>query len=119
VALLLVASACGTSALLGPDADQGVAGLVLLGPICPVQTLEDPCPDEPYSARIQVLTASGAHVTTVRSGGDGRFRVGLRPGRYTLRPQSGDPFPTAADEEVEVAEGVFTEVTILFDTGIR
>jgi len=119
VALLLIATACGSDALLGPDADQGIDGLVLLGPICPVQTLEDPCPDEPYSARIQVLTERGAQVTTVRSGGDGRFRVGLRPGRYTLRPQPGDPFPTAADEDVEVAEGVFTEVTIHFDTGIR
>jgi hypothetical protein len=119
VALLLAAIACGPGGLLGPEADQGVDGLVLLGPTCPVQSLEDPCPDRPYSAQIEILTAGAAHVTTTRSGEDGRFRVGLRPGRYLLRPEPGDPFPTAADQEVEVVEGVFTGVTILYDTGIR
>jgi len=119
VALFVATSACGPDALLGPDADQGVQGLVLLGPICPVQSLEDPCPDQPYSTRIEILTARGAHVTTTRSGEDGRFRVGLRPGRYLLRPEPGDPLPTAAEQEVEVLQGAFTEVTILYDTGIR
>lgn len=117
--LLVAASACGPDALLGPDADQGVDGLVLLGPICPVQSLEDPCPDQPYSTRIDILTVGGAHVTTTRSDEDGRFRVGLRPGRYLLRPEPGDPLPTAAEQEVEVLEGAFTEVTIFYDTGIR
>jgi hypothetical protein len=45
--------------------------------------------------------------------------VGLRPGRYMLVPESGDSFPRASEQEVVVAVGVYTEVTVSFDTGIR
>jgi hypothetical protein len=58
-------------------------------------------------------------VGRIRSAEDGRFRIGLRPGSYLLHPESGNPFPVAGEVEVEVKEGVYTEVTIHFDTGIR
>lgn len=119
VALLLTLTGCGASDLLAPDAAQGIEGIVLLGPQCPVQTLENPCPDLPYQAWIVVRDAGGGHVTRIRSGEDGRFRVGLRPGRYVLAPESGSPFPVASEQEVEVAEGLYTEVLVSFDTGIR
>jgi hypothetical protein len=105
--------------LLGPDAAQGIEGIVLLGPQCPVQSLENPCPDLPYEAWIEVRTASGGSVTRIRSGEDGQFRIGLRPGRYTLDPKSGSPFPIASEQEVQVNEGVYAEVVVSFDTGIR
>jgi hypothetical protein len=92
---------------------------VLLGPQCPVQTPDNPCPDEPYEAWIRIRTDSGGLVTRVRSGDDGRFRVGLRPGRYVLDPESGNPFPSAGEVDIEVREGSYAEVTIVFDTGIR
>jgi hypothetical protein len=111
--------ACGPNDLLGPDAAQGVEGVVLLGPVCPVQTPDNPCPDQPYEALIRIRDESHHLVTRVRSGDDGRFRVGLRPGRYTLDPESGTPFPTAQDVEVEVVGGSYAEVTIHYDSGIR
>lgn len=40
VAILLTLNACGTNDLLGPDAAQGIEGIVLLGPQCPVQTVD-------------------------------------------------------------------------------
>ncbi|MEJ2207384.1 MAG: hypothetical protein P8170_25200 [Gemmatimonadota bacterium] len=92
--LWLLIAGCGTSDLLGPDAAQGIEGTVLLGPQCPVQTQDDPCPDLPYQAWI-----------------------GIRD--YVLQPESGDPFPTASDQEVTVVMDVFAEVVIHFDTGIR
>jgi hypothetical protein len=113
------AGACGADALLGPDAAQGIEGIALLGPTCPVQTQDEDCADRPYQAWITVRDAEGDHVTRVRSGEDGRFRVGLVPGRYTLDPEDGDPFPTATDQEVDVLPGSFTEVVVSFDTGIR
>lgn len=119
VAILLTLTACGTDDLLGPDAAQGIEGIVLLGPQCPVQTLENPCPDLPYEAWIDVRRASGGSVTRIRSGEDGRFRVGLRPGPYILDPESGNPFPIASELEVQVDEGVYAEVIVSFDTGIR
>jgi hypothetical protein len=116
---LLVVAACGPSDLLGPDAEQGIEGIALRGPTCPVVRLDDPCPDAPHQAWIDVRTARGGKVTRFRTGEDGRFRVGLRPGRYTLVPESTEPFPYAGELEVEVVAGVYTEVVISFDTGIR
>jgi len=117
--MVLTLGACGASDLLGPEAEQGIEGTVLLGPQCPVQTLDDPCPDIPYPAWIQVRRQDGSTVTRIRAGEDGRFRVGLRPGAYVLHPESGDPFPVSGDLEADVDKGVYTEVTINFDTGIR
>lgn len=117
--LLLALSACVADDLLGPDAAQGITGIALLGPQCPVQSEQDPCPDRPHEAWLTVRRSSGAAVTRVRTGADGRFRIGLRPGDYILDPEEGDPFPTASDLDVSVREGAFTEVTVHFDTGIR
>jgi len=114
-----VLAGCGQGLLLGPDADQGIDGIALLGPICPVQSVDDPCPDRPYQAWIWVRSAIGAPLTRVHTGEDGRFRVGLAPGRYILDPEGGDPFPSASVQEVEVVAGVYTEVVVSFDTGIR
>lgn len=116
---LSVSCACAASDLLGPDALQGIEGIALLGPLCPVVSEADPCPDRPYQANIEIRTAGDRHVTSVRSGEDGRFRVGLKPGRYRLVPERGNPFPTASDQAVDVLEGVYTQVTVGFDTGIR
>lgn len=119
VGLLALAVGCGSADLLGPDAPQGIDGLVLIGPQCPVQSVENPCPDLPYAATIEVRVQGGGSVTSIRSGSDGTFRVGLRPGSYTLAPESGDPFPIAQAQDVEVRANAYTEVTINFDTGIR
>jgi hypothetical protein len=120
LAALLLLAACGAGhGLLGPDAPQGIEGLVLLGPLCPVVTAEDPCPDRPYQATIEVLDADGDRVTSVRSDLDGRFRVGLEPGLYRLHPESGDPLPAAGDQDVEVRARAWSAVTVGYDTGIR
>jgi hypothetical protein len=116
---LLALGGCAGDLLLGPDAAQGIDGLVLLGPLCPVVSESDPCPDQPYAATITVLDEDGATVTTVRSGQDGRFRVGLEPGDYRLVPESGDPLPRAGEQEVSVPAGMWVEVTVGYDTGIR
>ncbi|MFQ5530245.1 MAG: hypothetical protein ACE5FP_07825 [Gemmatimonadota bacterium] len=119
VAVLIALTACDGSGVLGLDAAQGIEGLALLGPQCPVQTREDPCPDLPHQAWIAVRASAGAPITRVRSGDDGRFRVGLPAGSYVLDPESGDPFPIAEELNVIVKKGVFTPVTVMFDTGIR
>ena len=118
-ALGIALFACGASNLLGPDAAQGIDGLVLLGPMCPVQRADDPCPDRPYQAWIGVQTATGLTVTRVQSREDGRFRIGLRPGAYVLVPETEGPFPMAGDVPVDVEAGVYAEVVVSYDTGIR
>ena len=80
LAIVIWLSACGSADLLGPDALQGIEGIALLGPQCPVQGPGNTCPDVPHEAWIEVRRSGGGSVTRVRSGADGRFRVGLRPG---------------------------------------
>ena len=116
---LLVLGGCASDLLLGPDADQGIDGLVLLGPLCPVVTDENPCPDRPYAATIVVQDDAGGTVTTVHSGDDGRFRVGVEPGRYRLVPQSPGTLPRAGPMDVDVPVGTWVQVTVGYDTGIR
>lgn len=117
--LVLWATGCTSDLLLGPDADQGIDGLALRGPTCPVPSPDNPCPDEPYSGWIRVHDAGGHQVTRVRSAEDGTFRVGLKPGQYRVEGESGDPFPRGERVDVTVEPGVWVEVTVLFDTGIR
>lgn len=110
---------CTAGSLLGPEAPQGVQGTVLIGPQCPVAIASDPCPDLPFEATLDIWDDGGSYITRVRSGPDGRFRVGLLAGDYLIEPESGTPFPWAGAIEVRVDDGRWSEVTVHYDTGIR
>lgn len=119
-AVLVALGGCrGSAVVLGPGAAQGIDGLVLLGPMCPVQQQPDSCPDQPYEAWLDVRDGTGRQLTRIQSDTSGHFRVGLVPGSYILHPESGNPLPRASDQQVEVAAGAYTSVTVTFDTGIR
>lgn len=120
-AMVLAAAlaSCGRGDLLGTGAPQGIDGIVLIGPQCPVQSSDPDCDDLPYEASLEVRSRDGVSVTRFQSGADGRFRVGLFPGFYTLVPESGDPYPVAEEQEVVVLRDSFTDVVVRFDTGIR
>lgn len=93
---------------------------MLIGPTCPVEVAGSPCPDAPLAAGIDV-TQNGELVSTIRSGEDGRFSIDLPPGEYVLEgvePNPGAP-PTAKPLAVTVSVHEYTEVTFLFDSGIR
>ncbi|MEX1254548.1 MAG: carboxypeptidase-like regulatory domain-containing protein [Dehalococcoidia bacterium] len=119
--LAALAIACNGGSYSGSNDDSGIEGTVTIGPMCPVVSQDRPCPDEPYEATIVIEDESGDEVTTAESGQDGRFRVSLAPGTYTLAPQSPDAgaLPFASEQQVEVAEGAYTEVSIPYDSGIR
>lgn len=112
-----LAVGCGDESGLGPNHGQGVDGLALRGPVCPVAGPE--CPDEPYPAQVRIFTLGGIPRVSTQAGADGRFTVGLAPGRYRIVGVSGDPFPVGEEVEVEVVPGEWITVTLHFDTGIR
>jgi hypothetical protein len=100
--------------------ETGIEGIVLLGPTCPVQRVDSPCPDRPYVATLDVVdAASGAIVITVTSGADGRFRVQLSPGAYRLVPRNTGTLPRGAEQTATVVGGQVTTVQVTYDTGIR
>ena len=80
------------------------------------------CDDQPFQATITVLDHSGSELTRFATDAQGQFQIALAPGTYTLRPEKSDPdlpFPIAGEMNVTVTAGLFTQITINFDTGIR
>ncbi|MEA2677218.1 MAG: hypothetical protein QOJ81_1359 [Chloroflexota bacterium] len=104
-----------------PPPPSGIKGTVLLGPTCPVEGSPDPAPClTPYVATLVVLDDEGVKVATITSGDDGRFQIDLAPGDYVVTPESGtDTYPIAQPQSVTVATGVYTEIQVNYDTGIR
>ncbi len=101
--------------------NSGIEGQVLIGPICPVVRAGMDCADKPYQATITVRTSSGKDVTRFQTATDGKFRLPLPPGEYILHPEmpQGKPLPRAAEQPFTVQEGIFTNLTVNYDSGIR
>ncbi len=121
---IAAASATGTPAAMAATAtppasgETGIAGTATVGPTCPVERPDSPCPDRPYEARITVWQGS-TMVSETRSGADGRFTVLLPPGMYRVVGESGSTFPHGTETTATVVEGQLTQVTLRFDSGIR
>jgi len=114
VALL---SACASAPT--PAADTGVEGQTLLGPMCPVIRLDQPCPDRPYQATLTVLNPAGEKMAQIQTDVNGLYRLELLPGDYIMRPVSPNVMPYAQDQPFTVIAGKFTKLDIQYDSGIR
>jgi hypothetical protein len=118
IALGLILAACGTPAA---QPGTGIQGMVQVGPTCPVEQLNSPCPPRPLGATIVVRDGNGTVVTRFHSGADGRFKVNLAAGSYTLLGLTvGSSFlPRPIPTSVTVTQGTYAWVTVQYDSGIR
>jgi hypothetical protein len=98
--------------------DTGIAGQVIIRPIRPHETTRTPNLN-PYQATVHVADPSGHLVTTFQSDAGGNFRVALPPGTYVLRPQSPGLYPRASEQTVVVPSNGFTQLRIIYDSGMR
>ena len=114
--LLVVAVACGGGATKATD--SGIEGVTVSGPQCPVEVAGLPCPDKPFSAKLSISDQRSGKGVSAESDAQGRFRLVLEPGAYTIIPLSKN-FPPTAPIDVIVRAHAFTHVTVRFDTGIR
>lgn len=98
----------------------GIEGMVTLGPTCAGPDRVQPCSDSPYAGQVSVRDQAGQQVATISTGADGRFRLDLPPGQYTLVPISPRPGlpPFGREQTVTVISGSYSQVTVRFDTGI-
>jgi hypothetical protein len=100
---------------------QGVRGIVLLGPHCPVVVEGEECPDTPYETELVVMAPDGASVVKrFASDAYGLFEVLLPVGEYAITSPSGTQLPfCSSGRTFFVVEGKITEITVVCDTGIR
>ena len=122
--LALLLSACAEAAG-GPGSGSGdlgtIHGTVLAGPTCPVETVENPCPDHPVAGvEVQALL-NGSVAATAVSDQDGGFAMDLAPGAYVLQSvvEPEGPGMYSQPTRVIVTEGAVVDATVLLDTGIR
>jgi hypothetical protein len=98
-----------------------VSGLVVAGPTCPVETADQPCPDQPVvGVIIRINTPEGAEVARVVTDSEGRYSLSLPVGSYRIVAQPheglmGTPEPV----EVSVGADQTSIVDLVYDTGIR
>lgn len=123
LAAVSIAAACDNGRDYGDAVplDSGVQGIVTIGPTCPVEQENSPCPDEAFQADITIFDEDGDEVASFESSEDGRYRFNLPPGTYRLVPQAdANGLPSAPPERFfEVQQGFYTDVDIQYDSGIR
>ena len=115
---LLTFSLTACAALPTPT-DSGVEGQVFVGPMCSVVQEGQECSDQPYQARLTVLSPNGREIVQVQTDEQGRFKIPLAPGEYILHPESPDVLPFASDQNFIVEDGRFTQIVVNYDSGIR
>lgn len=105
-------------------ANTGLTGRVLLGPQCPVETVDDPCDDQP-AAGVPVIVseqlpgeayAAGEEVARTTTGADGTYRVAVAPGAYVVTADAG---MSCEIMDATVTAGAYATADVPCDTGIR
>jgi hypothetical protein len=92
---------------------SGLYGKVTRGPIMPVCIAGQPC-SGPAAGVTLKFVRNGAVAGQVRTRSDGKYRIGLAPGSYSVR--GGRHLEPA---RVTVRSGRFRHVDFSIDTGIR
>jgi hypothetical protein len=129
--LVLLALLCCAQFGLAQGRHSGVAGEAFINS-CPVIGPFE-CPLTPYETTISVYSERGRLIKEVETDENGLFAVKLNPGVYTLVPAGPPPlpppapgfppveliYPRAEPVTVEVKARRFTEITIIYDSGVR
>jgi hypothetical protein len=116
VVMLIVTAGCGHGE---PQTSSGIRGVVMLGPQCPVENVNSPCPDRPFSGDVRATAVDGS-TTTATTDPQGHFTMDLVPGTYTVAAVTTDGGPpTAVPMTVLVRTDTYARVTLEVDTGIR
>ncbi|HEX9122432.1 MAG TPA: carboxypeptidase-like regulatory domain-containing protein [Actinomycetota bacterium] len=119
--LALLLTSCGSPKAGNGTQDQGIRGIVLLGPVCPVESVQSPCPPRPLvDTNVEVTNEHGDVVATATTDQEGRFVVHLEPGAYSVYAVLVSPGPPSSHPvRVVVQAHEFAQVRVPVDSGIR
>jgi hypothetical protein len=95
---------------------SGLYGVVTRGPTKPVCTVDMPC-TAPYAHATLVFTRSGLTARKAVTDAQGKYRIALPPGRWSLSVQSSH-FGWSP-RAVTVPSGRYARANVDVDTGIR
>ena len=103
-----------------------LSGTMTMGPMCPVEQINNPCKPTPAqfaAQKISVYTADRATlITTITPSSDGTFSTPLPAGTYYVAlaaPRQGVGSVTGLPTTVHIQSGATAHVAINIDTGIR
>lgn len=97
---------------------------VLLGPVCPVESVppNPACAPKPFSTtvRIQPNGQSAYHATISSTDSSGSLSISLIPGTYTVQPHyETSDLPRCTSQQVKIVAGQTVRLSFTCDTGIR
>jgi hypothetical protein len=127
IALLVLFAACRGGSPSSPVASQQLGrltGIVTIGPNCPVEKVNEPCPTPPgaYALR-KVLVYDATRTTllaTVDIDSQGLYSIDLRPGDYLVDVKKvGIDRTGDVPKIVAIRASLVTKLDISIDTGIR
>jgi hypothetical protein len=117
-AMSLTLMACGASMSTSALSTGTLTGRVSAGPTCPVERADHPCPPSPVSATVQAKER-GRVIASTHTDANGRYRLQLRAGKYTVVAATSKPLPHCAPIKATVRANHTTRAPISCDTGIR
>lgn len=110
------------SSSISEDLSSGVTGIVMIGPLHPVEQISE-VNEEPYPDAIIIIRnkTTGDEIKRSFADKNGRFKIPLSPGDYILdaKNKTGNVFPTSQPMDIKVSPDKFTDIIVNFDTGIR
>ncbi len=92
-----------------------------IGPTCPGPERPGQVCTRPYAGEFVITTKDGKEIARVTTDTEGKATIDLPPGDYTLTPKldPNSPYPRGGPIEATVTKGVYVDVVIALDTGIR
>ena len=99
-----------------------IEGKVTIGPICPVQRIDEPCDTSPeaFDTRKILVYKNNVIVKKISLDGEGNFRTELNTGTYAVDINHiGIDRSNDVPREIVIEAGKTTVLNIDIDTGIR
>jgi len=114
--VLLILASC------APAQNGFLEGSADIGPICPVERLDQPCkvPPETYESRKIMVYSGKKLVRQIDIDNTGHYKTELKPGTYAIDiNRAGIDFSKELPASIKIESGKTTTLDISIDTEIR